>query len=319
MRKGSENKKLLAALKSGCTRSFNACLKRGANPDIAGSTGIRPLHYAAAHNKHKLVSSLVAAGANVGFQTIDGKTPSHYAAEKNAQESLAVLLGAGADINVPDKNRQTALHLSAIEGCEQSVAKILAYQGDVNAKDFLGMTPVHRAAESKSLESMLRLVMAEGELLTPDLSGEVALAYAPETWARFLEVVPEFVEFPVKMAGVSDVDRVYNNGHLQKETRKKNIIYSVFDEDELVYIGSTIKGASRIKQHIDKTKNGKADRLHKHGYWLARNKAKWADFGIVFLELSDEKKDLREVEHKMISYFKPKLNVMGKNWVYDMG
>ena len=67
--------------------------------EASDSKGWRPLHFAAACGKKKMVSLLVQARVNVDATGNHGVTALHFAARKGGPDCVEVLLAAGADID----------------------------------------------------------------------------------------------------------------------------------------------------------------------------------------------------------------------------
>lgn len=103
--------------------------ERGADPTIASSTGVSPLHRAAEAGALDNASVLLRAGAFLDAETGDrstfpGRTPLFHAVTRNDLAMARLLLDAGADVNHQDRARarftdegeQSPLHLAAEQG-----------------------------------------------------------------------------------------------------------------------------------------------------------------------------------------------------------
>ncbi len=117
------------------------------------SSGMRPLHEAAAHGHKNVAELLLANGANVNAQGMQyGYTPLHFAARHGHKDVAELLLANKADANAKNlgtcslDSNDTPLHEAAAGGHRDVAELLLANGADVNAKGHNDRTPLHYAA-----------------------------------------------------------------------------------------------------------------------------------------------------------------------------
>lgn len=104
--------KLYRAVRSGNVKEVKRLLRDGADPDIADSHGLTPLHQAAYWGETEITALLLKAGANVNAEN-NGKgwTPLHSAAVSGGMVSrrdvIELLVDAGAKADTKDKHGWT--------------------------------------------------------------------------------------------------------------------------------------------------------------------------------------------------------------------
>jgi hypothetical protein len=87
-------------------------LVEGADVNVAGDGGWRPLHEAAAEGHVEAVQVLVELGADKEASTAAGDTPLHWAAYAGHVTVVKTLVELGADIGALDGGAKTPLQLS---------------------------------------------------------------------------------------------------------------------------------------------------------------------------------------------------------------
>ncbi|MDD9899984.1 MAG: ankyrin repeat domain-containing protein [Alphaproteobacteria bacterium] len=101
------NSALRAALERKDAVAVCEALQCGANPDLKGKGGWRPLHYAAKYELTVVVEALLSAGAEMNAAKNDKWTPLHLAAHNNKLGVAKLLLAAGADLNAKNDEGET--------------------------------------------------------------------------------------------------------------------------------------------------------------------------------------------------------------------
>ena len=122
-------------------------LQQKCNPDVEGSDGLKPLHWAAFARKPDSAALLISFGANVNGKLTQlndvlpiGLTPIHAAAYSGSLEVLRIFKENGGDLNVRDAVGQTPLHYCA---CDCRVVRALLGSGaDPLLKDLSGRSPL---------------------------------------------------------------------------------------------------------------------------------------------------------------------------------
>jgi hypothetical protein len=115
---------LLFAAKKGDLAKARKALADGADVNIAGKDGLRPLHIAAINGHMEIMVLLLDHGAKVDARDEGGMTPLHAAAFEGRREVAALLLKRGADPNPVDAQGYTPLQYARANG-KSDVAAIL--------------------------------------------------------------------------------------------------------------------------------------------------------------------------------------------------
>ncbi|CAB0035402.1 unnamed protein product [Trichogramma brassicae] len=160
--------------------------RRGANPNLADTMGLTPLHYAiTGRDSDSCLAELfldvdgeVDRTVQVDARDDDGWTPLHHAVNWDSKVAIETLLRRGADANLPSEQGSTPLHVMCEEKCDSDLAEFFFKINDdiqqkvhVDAQEEEGNTPLHLAlkeGKKKMAELMLRrgansnLVNAEG-------------------------------------------------------------------------------------------------------------------------------------------------------------
>ena len=97
------------------------CVQRaianGADVNVVGEHGERPLHVASAWGNAKAVQSLITAGADVSARANDGSTALHWAGAWGSPAIIRTLIEAGADKEArAARANETALHWAGAWG-----------------------------------------------------------------------------------------------------------------------------------------------------------------------------------------------------------
>ncbi|KAJ1566295.1 hypothetical protein HK405_010394 [Cladochytrium tenue] len=196
-------------------------LSAGADPEVPGSDGSRPIHAAVAKHHDDMLRLLLSHGAAVDPRDGHARTPLHLAAFTAAPAStVRILLGAGADPDARDTLGYSPLHLAVVSGAADLVTllltrtrasldsrsdalesalllavrfgrhaaatSLLAAGADAGLTDQHGLLPAHIAAMN-SYEPLLRVLLdrSGAPVDARDVFGNTVLHYAVR--ARFLD------------------------------------------------------------------------------------------------------------------------------------
>jgi ankyrin repeat protein len=119
---------LLERLRSGDSRSVEALLRSGANPNTRDASGATALMYAAAFAQQAAIDALLRAGADVNAANQVGATALMWATHDSARVRL--LLDRGANVNAARPDGMTALLGAALRGNRQVVEMLVAAGAD---------------------------------------------------------------------------------------------------------------------------------------------------------------------------------------------
>jgi ankyrin repeat protein len=84
-------------------------LSSGADIEVRGKDGNRPLHTVALFGHTDLTALLVTRGADINARNDWGWTPLHFAASQDQADIVDVLLKYGADVQARNKSGRTPL------------------------------------------------------------------------------------------------------------------------------------------------------------------------------------------------------------------
>ena len=110
------NKQLLEAAYSGDISKVKNLLARGANVNVTGNNGTKPLHIAAIFGDLEIAKLLINKGADINANDNGVNTALHWAVHKSYKEIVQLLVKAGADINARDIWENTALQRATTLG-----------------------------------------------------------------------------------------------------------------------------------------------------------------------------------------------------------
>jgi ankyrin repeat protein len=136
-------------------------IQNGAEIEMHGLDGMRPLHCAAKRVGGEATSLLIQAGATVDAQDNSRKTPLHWAAYSGNEKAIEDLLQNGANSGARDDNRRIALHLAAVAGRHAAVEVLL--KGEMRERESVDRdrrTPLHLAAMHGSVK-VVKLLIGE--------------------------------------------------------------------------------------------------------------------------------------------------------------
>jgi ankyrin repeat protein len=179
---------LHVAARLGMDEIATGLIEGGADVELPGFGGVRPLHAATVAQQGKVVSLLLRRGASVDALDNAGRTAllSFVSSDATDLAILKELLTSGADTNLLDgASRLHALDHVAIHGRPEIAELLIAFGADVNAKDNLyGETPLHYAiafcmeACKSNLEVARTLIDGGADVNATNSDGLTPLSYA---------------------------------------------------------------------------------------------------------------------------------------------
>ncbi|KAJ9458249.1 Tankyrase [Diplonema papillatum] len=121
----------------------------GADPSAKDAKGETPLHMAAEHHRHDLITDLVGLGADVNAPNDTGDAPLHHASKTSdtiaRTDTLSLLVDLGAELDLPNTAGCTALHKAAEAGHTRA-CQVLVDRGAAHSpENEEGHTPLYRA------------------------------------------------------------------------------------------------------------------------------------------------------------------------------
>ena len=129
------------------------------------STQATPLHMAALHGRHDLISALLQAGAKLEPRAGDslyGATPLYLAAQNGHWAAVDTLLAAGAKVDCRLRQMDVTPLLIAAERGHDNVVRLLLDKGaSVNIRNWNGMTALALAAQTGHL-NIVRMLLERG-------------------------------------------------------------------------------------------------------------------------------------------------------------
>ena len=131
-------------------------LANKADPNIHDKNFVKynPLHRAVSSEHPTYVSILLSAGANPNIQGCFGERPLDDAAYTGKIGSIQLLLNNKANLSLTDPWGNTPLHKAIhVEGNPQAVELLLSAKANPNFKSLLGNTPLHKAAYEATHEA----------------------------------------------------------------------------------------------------------------------------------------------------------------------
>lgn len=146
---------LFHALHDGRLHKIRSALAAGANPNIRGLDGERPLTLVARHARgSQIVKVLLEHGARVEFMNQVGQSPLMVAAAAGRHANARLLLKAGADVNRINRKRETALTYAVVWRRLKLVDLLLQHGADAELPPPPDWSPLMHAA----FEGDLRIV-----------------------------------------------------------------------------------------------------------------------------------------------------------------
>ena len=103
-----------------------------------------------------VVELLLTAGANVEVRGKNGRRPLHLAASFGRVDMAQLLLARGADVDARDDWGWTPLHVTASQREAAMVKLLLEHGADVNPRNKAGRTPLDEASGDERIETLLK-------------------------------------------------------------------------------------------------------------------------------------------------------------------
>ncbi|PAA93291.1 hypothetical protein BOX15_Mlig000210g3 [Macrostomum lignano] len=137
------------------------------------------LHYAVKCNRVDMVSLLMQAGANVNIKGREGSRPIHVAANFNQSDALRELLNSRRTrVDATDDRGQTALHVACRRNHEPSVKILLSHKANSQLKELDGTSVLHLPSRRNNLELCQMLTTDTGLITCKDKYGVTPLMVA---------------------------------------------------------------------------------------------------------------------------------------------
>ena len=179
---------LHVAARFGPVEAVTGLLDSGADIELEGYGGVRPLHAAVLAGQENIASVLLERGAKVDSTDGVGRTPllSLMSGRVAGVTTLKNLLESGANPNLLDETEHFhALDYAVIQGRADAAEILLAFGADANAKDNLySRTPLHLAIaycvnSVRGNSEVVRILIGYGaDVNAKDSQGLTPLQYA---------------------------------------------------------------------------------------------------------------------------------------------
>ena len=134
------------------TRSIQALLDKGADPNIKNKQGRTALIFAAFHKSTSCIRLLVERGADIHIKDAFGRSAIIYAAGYGHTEMLKYLISKGLSPNDKTEQGATVLMQETLCGSVESILFLLSTGADVNMKDNNGRTALQYAVSAQNLK-----------------------------------------------------------------------------------------------------------------------------------------------------------------------
>lgn len=209
------------AAMDGAVRATEYLLDRGADMQLADSSGSCPIHLAAENGHKDVVEILVRRGMDPGLPNSSKLDPLHLAAQKGHLATVRFLLYLTVDSNVLGPFGNTSLHLAALNGHLPVVLTLLAAGTDSHAVNDELNTPLHLACMGRHPRLVAALVEGKahgkGYLNAQNKFGRTALHHAAQ------HSTPEVVLYLLKEGASIDVTDDMDNAFLHFVSHGANI------------------------------------------------------------------------------------------------
>ena len=150
------NKQLLEAAYSGDISKVKNLLARGANVNVTGNNGTKPLHIAAIFGDLEIAKLLINKGADINANDNGVNTALHWAVHKSYKEIVQLLVKAGANLDTRDYEGRTPLQLTQYIGNEISVKNAIE-EGKTQLIKLVKEMPTKIEETLKSLDKLRNL------------------------------------------------------------------------------------------------------------------------------------------------------------------
>jgi ankyrin repeat protein len=158
-----EQKKLIAAARSGDVAGIQELIAQGFDIDCELKYGATALMLAAARGQEEVVRLLLDAGAKVNRRNRFGASPLLEASEKSHVGVVKMLVDAGAEINLPHNNGNTTIFAATFRRDRKMIKALLELGADPELANFDGWS-AKRWAEAESdnqIQAMFGIKKAE--------------------------------------------------------------------------------------------------------------------------------------------------------------
>lgn len=197
---------LIHAVETDDTKTMNALLHQGANPNQTDKFGRTPLTLAAAYLNLEEVKDLLDYGANVNMANDAGRTPLFYAAQHGRTNVTKILLEHGANPNMKDNVGNIPLEEV---GDNADEAKLLLDHGaDPNIKTPEG-TPLGQAVAAGYID-VVKILLDHGANPYAEYFGKTILKEAMETGNNAV------IEIFAGLAGGNRAEAAEAKGHYRE-------------------------------------------------------------------------------------------------------
>lgn len=169
---------LLCLLDNKRTDAALFLVDKGADTDIADSTGHKAIDYATAHGLREVVSRLSIEKSSDVF----GNTPLHQAVYNGQSEIVRTLLAASGEmLNAPNDNGETPLMIACMKANLMTATLLIEAGADVDKALLNGTAPLHFAAQSGNKFIGRALLEAKASINVQNENGETPLIMAAQT------------------------------------------------------------------------------------------------------------------------------------------
>jgi ankyrin repeat protein len=165
----------------GDAATVEAELQRGVDVDAPldlKATYVGTPLWLAARGKPEVVSMLIDAGADVQVQGINGERPLHVAAEFGRVDVIALLLEAGAEVDAPDARGAAALSHAVFAQEPEAVRTLIEAGADVNVANDSGTRALDLACVQGDWQIFEMLIDAGARVPAPGASSADLVAMA---------------------------------------------------------------------------------------------------------------------------------------------
>jgi ankyrin repeat protein len=124
---GRDRNLLMFAIRRGNLGFAELLLECGANPDVEGPRGTRPMHLAAKEGYAYFVRSLLGREASLTSRDHKGNSPMHYAAIHGKPDVIREILRNGPDLHLCNKRNFTPIEEAAAHGHADAVSALRSH------------------------------------------------------------------------------------------------------------------------------------------------------------------------------------------------
>jgi len=177
---------------------------------LAQPDGMTAMHWAAFHQRSKLVEMLLSAGAPVDARTRYEVTPLSIACMQADAASVALLAAAGADVNQTKQAGETPLMTASRNGNAEVLKILLKHGAKVDTTEKKGQTALMWAASEGNAQAVQVLIDAGADLRRELKSGFNAMMFAAREGR--IDVVRRLLDAGVDVSSVMGTDKGQGRG-----------------------------------------------------------------------------------------------------------